>query len=317
MVSHALQLLTDLAGDIGGEEDDDEEEDSGCDNGADGVGADPEDRQQRSGTRQTLAEKNTPIVVRLAAHTLATLYMEGVLAPRSTEQGLGDARALLAPSIPLAMEFFRKAAIAGNGNASFALADLFEYGSGGALVRPDPEMSRAWYACAARQLLGNQESGPSASSSAHDDIDRGADLLDSTDAKGEYMRGILYMTGMHGHGAGPDQARAVKWFRRSAHHRNPQAMFTLAWMTVQQIKKKKIKGSSKSARAHRNAALRSLHAASMEGHEESSRTIGMMYAQGLGVLPDRAKATAWAQVAQKQSKTSALPETVLWRLGLT
>jgi TPR repeat protein len=324
MVRHAVQLLTDLAGDV------DEEGDSG---GGGGGGGDNEDDEEgyreRGGRRQTSREKNTPIVVRLAAHALATLYMEGVLAPRSAEQGFGDAPALLAPSVPLAMEWFRKAAIAGNGNASFALADLFEYGGGGALVRPDPEMSRAWYACAARQLLGNHDNITSSRSrgsnnknnssksdnSAFDGGNPGVGLLDSFDAESEYIRGILYMSGMHGRGSGPDQARAVKWFRRSAHHRNPQAMFTLAWMTVQQIKKKDINASSKSVRLHRNAALRSLHAASMEGHEESSRTIGMMYAQGLGVLPDRAKAAAWSRVAQEQSKTWLLPETVLWRLG--
>ena len=136
--------------------------------------------------------------------------------------------------------------------------------------------------------------------------------MESYDAESENVRGILYMTGIRGRF--PDLGQAVKWFRLAANHRSPQAMFTLAWMTVQEINKKKANKSSRSSSMYQSA-LRSLHAASMEGHEESSRTISLMYGRGLGVLPDRKKSSLWARVAQEQSRVGRRSDTLLWRLG--
>ena len=300
MVTHGIHMLAKLATDNSAESHDVDEKEEGNSKSND---------SKISGevtTSSDLLRSEHRIVVGLAAHTLGRLSVEGVMAPRSTEQGVGDLPAVLNPSVSSAVKWFQVAAAAGNGNASFAMGSLLESGKGKTNTNFNPALARSWYARAAHQLLDNDFNsfpdfgdGPSLNIEVED-----AGLLSSYDSETEYIKGILYMTGVNGETANPK--RGIQWLRRSAHHRNPEAMFTLAWMTLQK---------RQNSRSLQNAALRSLHAAAMEGHAESSQQIGLMYARGMGVLPDRVKAASWAEVAHKQRACASRPNTILWRRG--
>ena len=274
------------------------------------------------------------VVVGLAAHAVATLYMNGIVAPQSIHdmvEGLqGSAirgRAILQPDMAIAIDWFRRAAVAGNGNAAFNLASMIEEGKG---TRMDKDIARAWYECSARHLLANTDetchkterhphrplgnkNKKSATTKNHlyrnrhtkenkpnKKQNRKEGWLSSFDSEREYNLGILYMTG-RGTGCPPDRNSAIRWLKKAAKHRHCDAMHTLAWLLIQQDEHKE--------------ALRVLYNAAKEGHEESSEAVATMYQRGIGVVPNRKKSASWFEIGSEQRQTGLKAETMLWRLG--
>ena len=256
------------------------------------------------------------ITVALAAHAVATLYVNGIVSPLNV-RGRGDlssgedremtGREILQPDIVVAAGWFRLAAMAGSGSAAFNLASLYEEGRG---VGIDLDIATAWYDCAGRLLLaGNHhnindidldiEPLPSSSSSSSSSSSNGG-WLSSFDAEREYNLGVLYMTG-RGVGSPPDVKQAMKWLRKASCHRHCDAMHALAWSLLQRKRYKE--------------ALRILYQAAKEGHEPSSEAVATMYQRGLGVAPNRKKSSSWFEIAGEQRQRGLRAETMLWRLG--
>ena len=116
------------------------------------------------------------VAVSLAAHAVATLYMNGIVAPTEnygSNNGVPGnthirGRAILLPDVTAAVGWFQLAATAGNGNAAFNLASMLEEGRG---IRRDKNKAREWYECAAHHLLSVQqqkeEHYPTAHATAH------------------------------------------------------------------------------------------------------------------------------------------------------
>ena len=183
-----------------------------------------------------------------------------------------------------AIEWYRKAAKQHVVGAQYKLGEMYESGRG---VEQDDEKAVKWYFKAARQGV----------------------------ARAQYKLGEMYESGR---GIGQNDEEAVKWFHRAAEQPFPAAqdelllgMMYANGRGVEQDDEEAVKWFQKAAKQRDAIAQVSFEyrkKADQQAHVIAQYKLGVMYANGRGVVQDGEAAIEWFRKAARQGDTAAQDE---------
>jgi uncharacterized protein len=121
-------------------------------------------------------------------------------------------------------------------------------------------------------------------------------LANDGDAAAQFRLGSLYY---HGQGVPEDEVMAVFWWKKSAAHGNPDAMFQLAGAYLFGTQAGKFVSDP-----DREAAIWYFQAASA-GHAEAQYHLGLLFLAGKGVIENRREAARWFRKAAERDHLEA------------
>ena len=117
-------------------------------------------------------------------------------------------------------------------------------------------------------------------------------LAEQGDADAQYIRGLMYATGL---GVPQDDAEAVRWYRLAAEQGLAGAQYNLGFMY----------GQGRGVPQDDAEAVRWYRLAAEQGNTDAQSNLGFRYATGLGVPQDDAEAVRWYRRAAEQGDAYA------------
>lgn len=111
-------------------------------------------------------------------------------------------------------------------------------------------------------------------------------------ASAQFNMGLIYKEGL---GVDPNEAEALKWFRKAAAQKDANAQNQLGLMYL----------NGRGVLQDYQEALEWFRKAAEQGLPDAQYQLGLMFRNGIGVAPDKSKAYVWFNLAAAQGNPNA------------